>query len=130
MRRLAFLLALAIQLCCAVTPADAFLVCVSADGCIELELAMPGTERCAEVACDSEHAAATGSHGCRDIPLLSQAFAASGHTATSDLPAPLVAVLPAGAVAHASAAASAERPRPTRSAPPPRLPHRIVVLQL
>ncbi len=128
MRRPGFLLALAIQLCCAVTPADAFLVCVSDDGCVELELAMPGTERCVEVACDSEHAAAAP-HGCRDIPLLAHAFAA-GSAGGADLPGPTPALLPVGPLLPGPAASSGVRPHAAHPPPPRVAPHRVVVLQL
>lgn len=129
MRRSAFLLALAIQLCCAVTPVDAFLLCVSHDGCVELELAVPGTERCLEVACDTAHAAAGAPHDCRDIPLLAHAFA-PGQGASLELTAPLPALLPARALLPAAAPVEHTWRRASTMAPPRAAPHRVVVLQL
>jgi hypothetical protein len=71
MLRLATITALALQLLGCTAPANAFILCISDDGCVELELAAPGTARCVEEACDDEHA--DQGHGCADIPVLHDA---------------------------------------------------------
>jgi hypothetical protein len=81
MARLTVALPLALQLLACVAPANALILCVSDDGCVEVELAQPGTRRCVETDCDDGHAV-DASHGCRDIPILGQAIAPARATAT------------------------------------------------
>ncbi len=125
MTRLALLAALALQLFGCLAPANAFVICISNDGCVELEPSVPGARRCPENDCDAAHAG-DPSHRCRDIPILVDAGGPARTTIAHHLPAmailnaaPRIAVTPAFGGAHAIAA-------------PPRAvaPSRSVVLQL
>ena len=125
MSRLTLLVALALQLLGSMAPANAFIICVSDDGCVELEPSVPGSTRCAEDDCDNEHADA--SHDCRDIPVLLDAAGLKG-IPTVDGNVPPVALGPAGERLVHDATALV----PIRLAFIPRLPapRRTVVLQL
>ena len=128
MYRLTLITALALQLFGCLAPANAFVICISNDGCVELEPSVPGASRCPESDCDQAHAG-DASHSCRDIPVLWGVCSAGGPARTTiahHLPvlavlttAPRIALAPAFGVAHVAAA-------PPRAIAPPR----TVVLQL
>jgi hypothetical protein len=126
MFRFAAIAALALQLLSCVAPANAFILCISDDGCVELELAAPGTARCPEQSCDSEHAG--DDHGCADIPVLHDAF---GPLRGAQLDAPiafaaLTALPDLVWLAAAPPIAAAADPQP----PADLVPRRTIVLQL
>jgi hypothetical protein len=62
------------QLALSATPAGALLVCVSADGRASVEVAAPGTTRCAECDCEVGVVDDEG-HCCHDIPVVLNAQA-------------------------------------------------------
>jgi hypothetical protein len=90
--RLTLIVALALQLFGCLTPANAFVICISNDGCVELEPAVPGASRCTESDCDQAHAGDT-SHGCRDIPILVDAVGPSRTTVANHLSPAITATL-------------------------------------
>ena len=125
MHRLTLIGTLALQLFGCLAPANAFVICISNDGCVELEPSVPGASRCPESDCDQAHAGDT-SHSCRDIPVLVDAGGPARTTIPHHLPAmailttvPRIALAPAVGVAQIIAA-------PPRAIAPPR----TVVLQL
>ena len=85
MARTALFVALALQLLGCLAPANAFVICLSNDGCVELEPAAPGAGRCAENTCDEAHAGNT-SHTCRDIPIFVDARTPSRSFAADYVP--------------------------------------------
>jgi hypothetical protein len=123
--RLTLLLAVVLQALSCVGPANAFILCISNDGCIALERAAPGARRCAEEHCDRGHAAPD--HDCRDIPIVidaANAQSAPVERGAAVLPALMPARL-AAAFEPAAAPPVAAAVAPQRAAPP-----RTVVLQL
>lgn len=125
MFRLTLLVALALQLFTGMATANAFVICISDDGCIELEPAAPGATRCPEDDCDREHAGT--SHDCRDIPVLIDAAGLKGLPSIDGSVLP-VALGPTGE--RLVDAATTLVPIRIASGPrPPALP-RTIVLQL
>jgi hypothetical protein len=124
--RVTLITALALQLFACLAPANAFVICISNDGCVELERSVPGASRCTEDDCDKAHAGDT-SHRCRDIPILLDSGGPSRATIahhldvamTTATAAPRIALAPVVGVFHVLAAPH------HRIAPP-----RTVVLQL
>jgi hypothetical protein len=101
-------------------------ICISNDGCVELEPSVPGASRCPESDCDQAHAGDT-SHSCRDIPVLVDAGGPARTTIAHHLPA--MAILTTARADRVGAGRQASRRtsrRPIRAIAPPR----TVVLQL
>lgn len=126
MPRITVALPLALQLLGCVAPANAFILCVSSDGCVDVELARPGTRRCIETACDEGHGI-DASHACRDIPILGDAVAPARGPVTGG---GLAAVLPAPAPRRDRLAPLAGPSVARVAAPPGVPPRRTIVLQL
>ena len=123
--RFTLVLALALQLFGSLAPANAFVICLSNDGCVELEPAAPGASRCAENDCDEAHAG-NSSHSCRDIPILIDAGAPSRGPAVDHAP-----LLPAlMAMPYLILPTGASPPRSRTAVPNGVAPPRTVVLQL
>ena len=127
MPRITVAIALTMQLFMCIAPADAVILCVSNDGCVELELARPGTQRCVETDCDDGHAGTT-SHGCRDIPVLGAALATARASAGDHGGA--AALLPASTTRLAAPAPLPAAPSAHALAPPPAPPRRTTILQI
>ncbi|MBX3026771.1 hypothetical protein KF840_17835 [bacterium] len=126
MFRPTLLLALALQLFAALAPANAVVICVSSDGCVELETAPPGYTRCLEDECDPGHEDAA--HGCRDIPVLVDAVGLRGAPSLDGCGMAFAALVPAR---HARVATATAAPRRATVAAPDRpAPPRSIVLQL
>jgi hypothetical protein len=123
--RVTLFLALALQLLGCLAPANAFVICVSNDGCVELEPVVPGASRCAEHTCDEAHAG-DASHACRDIPVLVDAGTPSRSLAADRAPLLTALVATPQTVMTAIAAPPRGRTATPRTAAPPR----TVVLQL
>lgn len=127
MARIATFIALALQLVGCAAPASAFVICISNDGCAEIEPSVPGASRCPEDRCDAPHAG-DSSHACRDIPVLADAAGPARIGGVGDPAAPaLIALTPAPRLA-APAITWAPRipPAAARGSAAPR----TVVLQL
>lgn len=128
MQRAAIALALALQLLGCVAPANAVILCVSNDGCVEIELAQPGTRRCVETTCDDGHGVDPAHHTCRDVPILN-AVVASARAVIGDGGGP-TAVLPPAAARPDQPAAQLAPPAARATAPASVQRPRTVVLQL
>lgn len=126
MPRIPVALTLALQLLGCVAPANALILCVSSDGCVEVELAQPGTRRCVETACDDEHGI-DASHACRDIPIVGDAMAPARSPVRD---AGLAAVLPAPVPRPERPAVVSVFAVARAAAPPGIPPRRTIVLQL
>ena len=119
---------LATQIAFSATPAGVLLVCVSADGRASIEVAAPGTTRCAESDCEHDVLDAEG-HCCHDIPVVLSAQAL--HKASvATVPPPLLwsnaLIVPDGHAPRVSAA-----PNLTSYGPPPAIGRlRSVILTL
>jgi hypothetical protein len=125
MTRVAVFTALALQLLGCLAPANAFVICLSNDGCVGFEPAVPGASRCAESACVEAHAGDT-SHTCRDIPVLVDAGTPSRALVPDHAPLLTARVAPL----HLDLPAVASPPRNGAAMPRPVAPPRTVVLQL
>lgn len=126
MRRATLLLAIALQMLGGIAPAKALIICISNDGCVQLEPSMAGAGRCAEADCDRGHA--TSDHGCRDIPVVADAVGPKSAPPTGGDTAHPPALLPALARIGCGVAAP-PAPADTR-ARDRAVPRRTIVLQL
>lgn len=125
MFRPAAIVALALQLLGCVAPANAFILCISDDGCVELELAAPGTTRCPEQSCDTAHAG--DAHGCADIPVLHDSLGPA-RAQSGDWLMPAVLAAPLAVIWRPAPANAPSLPNGAPAAA--RAAHRTVVLQL
>jgi hypothetical protein len=119
---------LATQLAFSATPAGVLLVCISADGRASIEVAAPGTTRCAEADCERAQLDAEG-HCCHDIPVVLSAQAlhkVSAATLTPPLLSSTAMIAPAAQALLVGRAASV-----TSYGPPPTIAAlRSVILTL
>jgi len=109
-----------------IAPSGAMVLCISADGCADLEPAAPWSSRCVASACDDAHRDGGAPRACHDVPVLQHTLPSASAAAAALVPA--LAVLPA-----ALAPPGARRLPPPRAGdpPPPRAyDPRLVVLQL
>jgi hypothetical protein len=131
-RKLTAWIVLAVYLLSGVAPAQRFVLCVEADGCVSLE-AMQEADPCApctpctiDAGCGGEEAGAADEHSdagacaCIDIPLPSQVDAPQLGARTKPSSSTLAAVLPSAPVASVTSPVAAclrslplaQRPRP------------------
>lgn len=87
---------IALQLTLAVAPSSALVLCVSSDGCMALEISLPGMARCVERDCDDGHRQTSpDEHACRDFPVLSAAPAKAQSAVGTIAPPALAYEMPA-----------------------------------
>lgn len=125
MSRFTIVVAVALQLFGCLAPANAFVICVSNDGCVEIEPAASGAARCVEDECDRHHAD-DPSHGCRDIAVRTDAIGLKTAPTVDGGAAALVALPPT--LGRMDALGSATPISGAVHRPP--APPRTVVLQL
>jgi hypothetical protein len=93
------------------SPVGAMVLCVSDDGCVEMEAAVGWSQQCPEASCDRPHRDGIGDaqHACFDVPVLLSALPSSSLELQAAPPAlasvawqiaPPIAALPPMPIAH------------------------------
>jgi hypothetical protein len=124
MLRLTIVVALALQLFGCIAPANAFVICISNDGCVELEPSVPGASRCAEDVCEQAHGDL--SHACHDIPIFVDAGGPGRGIVANGAPVLIAQASPPAIDLTTSAWLPRSRGAAVRAPAPPR----TIVLQL